>query len=549
VLLLWPGSLLHCAVVQLALVAQLLLERESVAAVLRARALAALHGLAALLLAPFCLGRVWEHYGPLSPLVLSRFQPLWFAAGAATLALAAALWTRPALGATRARRVASALLLGALALAAAWLGIAGLREAVVGAAGWFEADPFLSGIAEIHPLLFPAGAFDPSAAQRLYSYLFWAYPIAAAWLLWRARSDRRADVALLVAWASVFFFTAALAQRRFNDAGAVGFALVVGCALSDGLRRLGPRLAPLPRVAVAGALAALVVGGASSAGRDLAGRLDESLAALRDPQHVADPLLRQREVLERVARHLREASPPTQGYLDASRTPEYGVLSTWDSGHLIRYYAERPVSQDNFGPYVGRRGFDLARAYYASRSEADALAIARELGARYVVSTAQGSGQQPIAPGTLGAQLLLRWNAADSTSLLSPLAHHRLIYATDDIDLGGGSGNTPWSAARLFEIVPGALVAGRARPGALVRFRLRLRLADGTPVEYAPSAEADAAGRYEIRLPYPTEAAAEASVRSEGSYAVASEETTLALALSEADVREGRAVAGPSFAD
>ena len=547
-LLLWPGSLLHCMLVQLVLVGQLLLERERASAVARARSLAALHGLAALLLAPACFGREWEQYGPLSPLVLSSFQPLWFGAGALTLALLSLLWTHPALAATRPRRAASALLLAIFGLVSAWFGIPGLRAAVVGAAGWFEADPFLAGIAELQPLLFPAGFFDPSAAQHLYSYFFWAYPLAAAWLMWRAVGQGRAEVALLVVWSSVFFCTAVLAQRRFNDTGSVGFALVVGCALAEGVRQLGSRLAPAQRIALAGALVVTAVAGASPAARDLADRFEQSLAALRDPRSVGDPLLRQRYLLERVARFLHRESPPTQGYLDTTGAPEYGVLSTWDSGHLLRYYAERPVGQDNFGPYAGRQGFDLARAYYASRSEADALAVARELRARYVVSTAQGSGQLPITQRSMAAQLLLRWSHAERLSILSPLAHHRLIFATDDIDLGGGTGETPWIAARVFEIVPGALVTGRAPAGALVRFRLLLRLADDTPVEYAPSVPADESGRYEIRLPYPTDATAGASVRSEGSYAVRSGERARELALSESDIRAGTAVEGPSFA-
>ena len=37
-------------------------------------------------------------------------------------------------------------------------------------------------------------------------------------------------------------------------------------------------------------------------------------------------------MLKRVARWLREASPPTQGYLDAATEPEYGVLAAWGGG-------------------------------------------------------------------------------------------------------------------------------------------------------------------------------------------------------------------------
>jgi hypothetical protein len=115
------------------------------------------------------------------------------------------------------------------------------------------------------------------------------------------------------------------------------------------------------------------------------------------------------------------------------------------------------------------------------------------------------------------------------------LARHRLVFVADDADLARG-GDPPWRAA-VYEIVPGARVTGRASGAEAVAFELAVPLPGRPPVRYRASAPVDTAGGYEIRLPYPSE---------EG-YAVRAGSRRGSLVLSEADVREGRTVSGPSF--
>ena len=105
-LLIWPGSLLHLLPLQVVVVAQALASAERAVAVARLRACALLQGTAAVLVGPYCLGSPIEWLGPLSPLALSRFQPLWLGAGALSCLLVAELWERSRAGASRARRVA-----------------------------------------------------------------------------------------------------------------------------------------------------------------------------------------------------------------------------------------------------------------------------------------------------------------------------------------------------------------------------------------------------------------------------------------------------------
>jgi hypothetical protein len=117
------------------------------------------------------------------------------------------------------------------------------------------------------------------------------------------------------------------------------------------------------------------------------------------------------------------------------------------------------------------------------------------------------------------------------------LERHRLVFLADDADLARPRGEPVWRVA-VHEIVPGARVSGRGRPGASVRFELEVPLPGRAPARYRARTRVDPDGRYEVRLPYPSAAG----------YAVSSGSERRTLELSEPDVREGRAVAGPRFA-
>ena len=108
------------------------------------------------------------------------------------------------------------------------------------------------------------------------------------------------------------------------------------------------------------------------------------------------------------------------------------------------------------------------------------------------------------------------------------------------------SGPPPWRVA-VYEIVEGARVVGEAPPGTELRFELPLFLPEGGVLVYVARTRADAAGRYEIRLPHPTEAAPAGGVRT-GRYRVRAGARTATLSLAEAEVHGGSTVAGPRFA-
>jgi dolichyl-diphosphooligosaccharide--protein glycosyltransferase len=536
VLLLWPGALLHVLVVQAAWAVHVLAAREPGAARARAGALAAAHALAAALVLPFCAGRHWPDFGAITPLVLSNFQPLWLGAGAAAFGALALVWRSSALGGSRGRRAASALALATLGLALAWLAVPGLADAVRGAAGWFTPDPLLSNVGELEPLLMKGGRFDPALAHGYFSYLVWTFPLAALGLAAFAWRAGRADVGLLVAWAGAFAF-GALQQQRFMDTAGLGFALVVGSAAVLAFERAARRRA-VPRAALFAVAAAVAALGLLPYLAAYRGDWVASRAILRGERVYLEPAVRQRRVVERVAFFLKRETPPTAGWLDPTQRPEWGVLAAWGHGHLLRYRGERPMVQDNFGPWGGAAGFEAAFAYYESRSEEEGYAIATRLGVRYVVAAPQGSGQRWPTRGSLATRLALRRTPRGALALArgGALERHRLVFVADDADLPR-AGEAPWSVA-LYEVVPGAEVSGRAPAGAAVRFALPIELSGRAPVRFRATARADADGRYAIRLPQP-------SVNEP--YRVAVDGAAASLALSEDDVREGRRVAGPNL--
>jgi dolichyl-diphosphooligosaccharide--protein glycosyltransferase len=483
----------------------------------------------------------------MSPLVLTAFQPLWFGAAALALTFVGVLWRWDAFGASRPRRAGTALALGAGGVLVAFFALPGLAGALGNAAGWFQADPFMDRIWEIQPLLVQAGRFDASLAHAEYAYLFWAYPLAAAWLVAKAVRERRAEWMLLALW-SIAMLVAALMQRRFNELASPGFALVMGTALAEAWRAARAHLAPTRRRPAALAACLLAVVALWPSLQELGRTADASLRRLRGlPLPAMESAgLRRSDVLKRVARWLHEASPPTRGWLDARLEPEYGVLAAWDDGHMLRYYAERPFVEDNFGPFVGRAGFDAAREYYASMDEDAAVEIARRCNARYVVATTKGSGQEDTTEA-MAQRLTPKLRPGGGLTLPTPaLDRHRLVFVADDSARARASRQLPAIAA-VYEIVKGARVQGGAPPGAAIHFDLRLELPDGSALFWIAGATADATGRYALRLPYPTQPDDGSAVRSDESYRVRVEDREARLAISAADVSLGRDVAGPSF--
>lgn len=560
-LLAWPGFLIHVAITQVVLVAALLAAAERRAAVGRAGGLAIAHAAAAAVVLPFCLGEPLVQYGAWSPLVLSRFQLVWLGAGAGVLSLCAVLW-RGRLGEGRSRRVAVALALATAGVALALAAAPGLREALLYASGWFaKAEEFQLQVAELAPL-------GRERAFAFFSYAMLLFPVAWLGLAANAVRRRALDQGLLLLWAAVLLVLA-LQQNRFSNSSSVPYVLVWGGAVALGARALRARLAEAPfrRRAAAIAASALALLALAPVLRFHEGHLRRSLALRAGPQVGAATLPRgDQRTHYGAALWLGRATPPTRGYLDASVRPEYGVLAPWYAGHLLRYVAERPMVQDNFGVYGGREAFARARAYYAATDEAEARALLERMRVRYVVANRSGAGLaslDPSGPRTMTYRLARLFGSAGAARdpetgrriEVPALAHHRMVYHARSSPGEELYAEAPGVSVAVYEHVEGARVEGRARPEARVEARLRMTTQGGRrhlprasrTFVYHARGRADASGRYRLTLPYSTDVPFSDVVRVLGRYEIESGDRRAELGVPEDAVRSGGRVAGPSL--
>lgn len=532
-LLVWPGCLIHVGVAQAALLAFTLSRSERSQAIEVARRLAVTNALAAVAVAPLCLGQTWIRWGSVSPLVLSEFQPLWLAAGAVCFALLAETWQRAVFPRTTLLRAAGAAAVGAAVAALLFAAVPELAgTGTADAFAWLaRGEEFQAVVSESQPLLWSSGAFRPWNGVVLLSGGFALAPVAVAVLFWLARRQRRAELGVLAAW-SAAFVALALVQRRFGVDCAPALALLLAAAVDAGLSAAAPQRRRLlaATAAAAGFVLCLPVLDWYQT-RPAAGRSRARKMALT----------------VETARWIHEHSPPTSSWLAPGQPPEYGVLGPWGFGHALRYVAERPMVQDNFGDDVGSEGFAASEAYFSAESESAGLEILEQLRVRYVLVGPTGSGHgHGYGPASLFARLRREDEAAagggSPISTLS-LERHRLVYESEPLDARGDE--PQWM---LFAVVPGARLVGTAEPGAVIEARLGLRTRQGRSFRVVARAAADAGGRYVLVLPYASGARGE--VESAAHYEVHDVQSGAKMAevsITEKQVQRGERVTGPAL--
>lgn len=552
-LLLWPGMLLDVAVVELGGVGAIVAGGERERCIDDARRFALAQLIAFGLVAPAGLTSQWPQWSDASPVVLSHFQPWLFAtAGGAALG-ASWIWTRwPGTGSQPARRVASAFglaLAGAAISSALW---PGLLAGFVESWQWISrTDSFQHLVGESRPLLLDGdGAFHLLPGTNNLSGFLLLAPIAlgfgirAAW-----RSPRPAVLALVLSFAAVFI-AAALAQRRFANTASIGVALLFALslrALYHVVRRrtANPSLRGIAVLILAGATVGALAPGLLGFRPEIEALFDRRAGVALHGQRY------EWYALYDTARWLRENTPPTAGWLDAKASPAYGVVGSWDVGHMIEYVGRRPTATDNFGDDIGATNFLLVQDYFGG-DEPSGVATLERLGARYVVvphyaeflATAPGPRSlyralyERDGRGSVDADEASA--IGDRSEALPPLAHHRLVYQHTRTAQGAAE-RPPY---KVFEYVAGARVVGRASPGATIRASIDVRPVGGRAFEYAATALADPAGRYELVLPYAS-GSASAAVGTGDRYEFRCGDGSASLRVGEAAVRQGRSLRGP----
>lgn len=537
-ILIWPGALLHIGIIQVALLARLFTAGDRTAAQGWAKQFALLHLVACGLVFPFSAGNEWTLWGPLSPVVLSSFQPLYFLIASVSFAAAATVWRLGGISDKPLGRFLSAGAVAIVFIGVLFLLLPELRQGVSDAFAWFSKDEdFQSIVNESQPLFSPNGS--PARAMAFLSLFVFVVPIALPCLAWQER--QRPERLLLLGWALAFFLMS-LVQWRFINTFAIPQALLIALLMD----RVWDRTEPLRRnrlatLAVVGGLASVVTVAfapslrsfslhASNVARAMRGEPTKALGLIEEDRRVAD-----------VARALKSISPP----IDQAA---YSVLGPWRFGHLLKFFAERPVVQDNFGNDVAPDNFRRADAYFLAENEDAALDILRPMQTRYVLVMSYASGQTQTPPsGALFWPLYLlggshgRINTSAGSRILPALTHHRLVHQAAPFP---ADAKRPY--ARLFEIVEGAEVSGQAKPNAIVRARLSMKTHLGDPFEYRVQTRSDERGSYHLRLPYSTEDAG-LHVSALNAYRLESEDRRARLEVPEARVIDGGTLQGPDL--
>jgi len=478
----------------------------------RARSLAWAHGWAALALAGYCLADPWGNAGGVAFGVISWFHAAFAALWAVFFALYASCSSAKMFF----------LITGVAAGAGLAAGAAGpLLEQVRGGLSFLRGhgDPWLEVNSELRAVF---SSRYPAWFSLTYLGVFWAASFPAAVTALR-RWTRRRDPALLnfICWSPLAFMGTVI---RYGYAGGVYGALGAAylCALAVGEAR---------RKAAAAALAAAVVAvGLGVSWPHYRNTLDGRL-----PRHMRQGLYGRDGVLA----WLRERTPETSYYDHPLRRPEYGVLARWSLGARIYQLARRPSLSTAFGWET--HGFFEEAGFWSAVDAEAAYGLLRKNNIRYVVAQAvhdlgsdyavaakavrlgklpkgllgKGAGYDPAR--AMQRRLILGdgGGMAAAGGFLPALGHFRLLFETRY----PGGGGVPGGFYKVFEVVPGAVIRGRAEPGMPVSVSLTLRTGAGRRLLYFDRTMADGGGEYALTVPYNT-SLAQGDTRPRGPYAV-----------------------------
>lgn len=536
-LLTWHGSLLYLALAEGALwIAGAVTGRRELYRVQAVSALGTWVVLAPLVwLFPEPLGGSWSAIG------LSRLHVL---AVSGVVVVSAGMWWRAGRGGlgSPAGRLGWTAIFGLVAMGAALL-VPAVREGLEPGLRFLTmSDGVGQRTGEQLPLFAVFGRVTGRPVWEVWGLLGYAIPVLPFAVLWACPKEKRALGWVVAGWC-LWFGGLALVQRRYgNDlapAAAVGFALVIAAVG----RRVGAALGG-SRLAVVSACTAIgLVLLAPPIAVQTWPRLGNGFRVWRGDLAGRDPaLLSVAGSLTRFMQLVRRVTPETSGYFDPAVAPEYGVVADPNLGHAIQNVARRPTPTDPFWAFIGEENWDAAFRLLAASSEAEAVALARKLSARYVITTSSASpetfeGWLHHADGTRSGA----WPASEHFRLVAegPLGgvHFARSFQVQEGRRVTGPGTPPY---KLFERVEGAVLEVLAAAGEEVIVTLRLATPGGRRIDYEAKGTAGSDGVARMRVPYATGTPeSEEAVATEGPYRVRSGGGIRPQTISETAVREG----------
>lgn len=554
----WTGAPIYVVVAAIALAGApvAMRDRDPRLGGFLARTAAALAGAAALLAAVYLAAYGGGRVLTVASGIPSAFQPL-LLLGAALFAGALAL-VRPGTDGGARRRP---LLVGGVVLLAAVAAII-LNSVWHGFSYYLMADnrPMMSisecrsPFVDMHSdLLNPR--FSPSSAGNSLTWAAFLLPVFA-WAIGRRGLERKGERAFpLLLYLSFLGVYALLTLRQNRYATMLSVPVALGAAwLATWPSEAGGR----GRSVAKRALAALLPLGA------LAVCYWPGIAYLE--KRFEDPFFNVGNVgIMRATRWLAENTPSASDPLDHLRSPDYGVLTPWDIGNNVITTGQRPVAATGFLDTLPGESFWESVRFFVEEDPEAAWTIAAANRLRYVVlhnhaktlllsyytigrddryaRMLSGGRAALYRDGTVPVSLRL-WDDA-GTGHASPggaipgVGHFRLLW--EDFRYYPGDGSV--DQTKIYETVPGAVIAGTAAPGALVTARLSLVGNLGKRFDYVEAAQASPDGRFELLVPYAT-SGPNGAVRSAGPYRVNSGagRPTLDVVIGEQDVLAGRTV-------
>jgi hypothetical protein len=242
-------------------------------------------------------------------------------------------------------------------------------------------------------------------------------------------------------------------------------------------------------------------------------------------------------------------------------------MAEWSLGHLVQYFADKPVIPSPFGTEEGPRAAGeptALRSWAAFLFTSDPSAAERVLAERRAGFVLLRSPKNEViesytfAPAGAARVAEVTANAIDGpTPRVLPefyrLIATRLHYVDGLPPSGAGEALgtyrllaesptveriadlPPASLYTVFGVVPGARIAFRgAPPGAVVSARTRIQTNAGRVFEWSSEAASGADGRATLRLPYAT---GRNGLVVAGAYSIADGAHRGTLELDEADVR------------
>jgi dolichyl-diphosphooligosaccharide--protein glycosyltransferase len=533
----WSGSLLYVAIGEGARLVTLVLCRPRQE---RFFAMAGSDLLAAVVIGSWLLQSAAPLGGPLTSQTLSWLHPialLSVGVFAAALGTLERFWPaeRPTTRLGRAVLIGSCVALPSLALPE-------IRDALASGLGFIGKDDVWAGNNPEQMSLFHDSRAAISATTR-FGFLVYAIPLIpllVARLGFRARRESRDRWLLVFLW-MLPLCALSLSQIRyatdFAVLAAVGFALLLNEVHRQLTRGIGRGLS-LAFTTVFGLVAV------SPAYFHFAPRIYRTITYLITGEVVdSNARLRISWTDYAFARMVREATPETTGFLDDAQTPEYGVLVPPTQGHFFTYIARRPVPANNLGPYLDRDLFDRAKSFYSAQRSDEALDLLEALQVRYFVTSLGKLGDNTFA------KAVHRSNDSTVRARNRPSTGRIRLVASGPPDgrpsvtLGPRGDGVKVPAYKLFEVVEGAVFVGEAEPHAWAAAELTLTTPVGrTP--YRAAGWADASGRLQLRVPYPSEAPdiQQPMVHALGRWRVRFGGNRYEVAVTEIDVREGREV-------